>query len=236
MSSPAAVIFFARTPEVPRSAADEPFAALPWEDLDAIFHAALGDLVNRAVEVPDADVFVYRDERYLPAAKFSRPGGTVTLVDMPPGGFEQAVAQAVEHAFHEHYHRVVVVLENNPLLGRSVIRRAIDLLGTDDDSVVITPAPGGRAGMLAVKANHPSVFASGVLNKTGPGGMLAKLCELDAHLYPTEPVFLVDSPAAIDLLRRTISAMDTSDPGFPSLTSGVFSSLEKKYHLKKVGP
>ncbi len=233
MKNQNAVLLFARTPEIPRSAADEPFAALPWDDLDAIFHAALGDIVNRAVEVPDADVLVYRDERYLPGSRFSRPRDSVRIIDMPNGDFSAVAGQAVEHAFLEYYHRVVVVLDNNPLIGAAMISRAIDLLGTDDDAVVVAPAPGGRAGLLALKANHPSLFRGDGHRGVGTGGVLARLCELDVHLFPTEPVFLVESPETIDLLRRRISGMDPSDPDYPGLTSAVFRSLEKKYRLKK---
>jgi hypothetical protein len=228
-----AVILFARTPDIPRSAADEPFAALPWDDLDAIFHAALADIADRAVEIPDADVLVYRDERYLPGSKFSRPGETVRILDMPPGEFTAVAGQAVEHAFHEYYHRVAVVLNNNPLIGAGVISRAFDLLGTDDDAAVVTTATDGRAALLALKSNHPSLFRGNGPRDGEGGGMLARLCELDVHLFPTDPVFLVESPAAIDLLRRRISAMDPSDPDYPAQTSGVFRSLEKKYRLKK---
>jgi hypothetical protein len=230
-----AVLLFARTPQIARSAADEPFAALPWEDLDAIFHACLGDIVNRATGVPDVDVLVYRDERYLPAAKFSRPPEMVRVLDMPAGDFAPAVGQAVEHAFHEYYHRVVVVLENNPLLTAAAISRALDMLGTEDDAVVVLPAHTGGACLLALKANHPSLFPKALSPGGGPEGILGKLCQLDAQLYPTEPLFLVDSPAMIDELRRRISALDPAGPDFPALTSGVFRQLEKKYRLKKVG-
>jgi len=233
MKNQNAVILFARTPEIPRTAADEPFAALPWEDLDAIFHAALADIADHAAEIPDADVIVYRDERYLPASKFSRPGDAVRILDLPAGEFNAVAGQAVEHAFHEYYHRVAVVLDNNPLIGAGVISRAFDLLGTEDDAAVVASAPDGRVAMLALKSNHPSLFRGNGSRDAGSGGMLARLCELDVHLFPTDPVFLVESPATIDLLRRRISAMDPSDPDYPGLTGSVFRALEKKYRLKK---
>jgi len=232
MKNQNAVIFFARTPEIKRSADGEPFSALPWEDLDAIFHACLGDLVAGAAGIPDVDVIVYRDERFLPAGKFIPPGDNVAIMDLPAGDIEAAAGQAVEHAFLEFYHRLAVVLDNNPVLGPARIARALDLLGTEDDAVVVTPAADGRVAMMALKANHPSVFRP---DGRGAGGILGRLCDLDVHLFPTEPVFLVDTPAAIDRLRHDLALADPSGPGFPKLTLGVFRTLEKKYKLKRAG-
>jgi len=236
MKNPNAVIVFARTPEITRSVADEPFAALPWDDLDAIFHACLRDIVDRAAGIPAVDVIVYRNERYLPAAKMSPPGENIRMLDMPDGEYDRVVGQAGENAFLEYYHRVVVVLENNPLVGTGLIRRAFDLLGTEDDAVVVTPAADGRAAMLALKANHPSVFRPGAFPSAKGEGIMSRLCALDVHIYPTTPtapIFAVDSPGTIDRLRRYVAGMDPSDPSFPKQTSGVFRSLEKKYRLKK---
>ena len=234
MKNQNAIILFARTPAIKRSAADEPFAALPWDDLDAIFHACLGDIISRAAEIPDADVLLYRKESYLPVTKLSQPRDNLRIFDMQEGPFAQVVGQAVENAFLENYHRVVVILENNPAFGTAQISRAIDLLGTDDESVVVTPSGDGHAAMLALRSNHPSIFRPGdpVLK---PDGILSQLCDLEVYVHPTAPVFLVDTPGRIDLLRRTLAAMDPAEPGFPKQTSGIFRSLEKKYRLKKVG-
>jgi hypothetical protein len=227
-----AVLLFARTPEIRRSVAGEPFAALPWEDLDSIFHACVADVATSAAAIPDADVILYRDETYLPASKMPAQRENLIVMDMPAGEFGAAVGQAVEHAFLEYYHRVAVVLENNPLIGAPMLSRSLGLLGTEDDSVVMTPAGEGRVGMLALKSNHPSIFRQG---HPGPDGIFRKLCELDVQIHPTAPVFSIDSAAAIDRLRGEVDSMDPSAQDYPALTSAVFRRLEKKYRMKKVG-
>jgi hypothetical protein len=229
-----AVILFARTAEVARSGGGDPFEALPWEDLDSVFHACAADLLQLTASIPETDVLLYRHAQF-PLEKLPVPAGnTVRHFEMPQGGFDDCVQQAIDGAFLEYYHRVTVVLENNPLLDRGVFRLAADQLGVEDDCAVITPTPDGGLVLLALKTNHPSLFAArGGARNGPPSGPLARLCELDVMLFPMEPSFALGSTAGISLLRERIATLDPGQPDYPRRTGAAFRSLEKKYKWKR---
>ncbi len=234
MKNQNAIILFARTPEITRSGGSEPFAALPWDDLDSVFHACVGDLLHTAASVPETDVLLYRNAQF-PAERLIVPAGNgIRQFDMVQGDFGECVQQAVEGAFLEYYHRVVVVVENNPLLDRDVFRLATDQLGVEDDCAVITPADDERIVLISLKANYPSLFfGKGGSHVGRPSGVLARLCELNVMVFPTQPSFMLDTPANIDRLREEVAGRDPGSPDFPKRTSAVFRTLEKKYKWRK---
>ncbi len=237
MKHPNAIILFARTPELTRSAGSEPFAALPWDDLDSIFHACAGDLVQAAAAVGETDVLVYRGATF-PVERLMVSGGNgIRQFEMGPVPFDECVQQAVENAFLEYYHRVTVVVENNPLIGRDAFRTANEQLGVEDDCAVITPAEDDRVVLVALKANYPSLFVGKGGSSDGrSSGLLSRLCELDALVFPTQPSFTLGTTANIERLRGELSLRDPGSTDFPKRTSAVFRSLEKKYRWKKAQP
>jgi hypothetical protein len=234
MKNPNAVIVFARTPEVTRSGGGDPFAALPWEDLDSVFHGCAGDIIESALALPETDVIVYRDSRFPPAKLTAPFGDTVEPIDLGEGPIGDAAQQAMESAFLEFYHRVVVVLDNNPLVGEAVMRAATDQLGVEDDCAVVVPADGGAVVLVALKAGCRRLFTEAAAPAGGPwGGVLARLCEEELILFPMRPSFLLDTTANIDRLRSSLASLDTGSPGFPKRTEAAFRALEKKYRWKK---
>jgi hypothetical protein len=236
VKNPNAVILFARAPEVVRSGGTDPFAALPWEDLDAVSHACAADLLQVVTSLPETDVLLYRNPAF-PPEKLPAPAGDGTRrFEMTPGEFEDSVRQAVDGAFIEGYHRVIIVLENNPLLGRDIFHKAADQLGVEDDCAVFTPAGDGDLVLLALKANHPSLFQPAALPGQGRhsgGGVLAGLCGLEVQLFPTRLSFSLGTTANIERLREEIAGLDPSGPDFPRRTSTVFRTIEKKYKWKR---
>jgi hypothetical protein len=237
MRNPNAVIIFARTPDVARSGGGDPFAALPWEDLDSVFHGCAGDIVESALAVPETDVLVYRESRF-PAAKLTAPfGDAVRPLDLPDGPIGDAVQQAVEGAFLDNYHRVVVVLDNNPLVGDGVMRAASDQLGVEDDCAVLVPVDPGAAVLVALKAACRGLFSGGKGTPGGPwGGVVSRLCEEELMLFPLRPSFLLDTTANIERLRTDMAGLDPEGAGFPKRTGAAFRALEKKYRWKKGRP
>ena len=229
-----AIILFARTHEITRSGGNEPFAALPWDDLDSVFHACVGDLLHAAASVPETDVLLYRSAQF-PAEKLIVPAGNgVRQFEMGQGDFGECAQQAIESAFLEYYHRVVVIVENNPLLRGEDFLQAADQLGVEDDCAVITPADDGGIVLAALKTNYPSLFFGKGGSAVGPpSGVLARLCELDVMVFPTRPSFMLDSTANIDRLREEVAGRDPGSPDFPKRTSAAFRALERKYKWRK---
>ncbi len=234
MKNQNAILLFARTPEISRSADGGPFAALPWEDLDSVFHACVGDLLQVATAIPDTDVLLYRSRRFPSEKLILTAGNGTRRIEMPSEEFGECAQQAVEGAFLEYYHRVTVVVENNPLLGRGLFTRAADQLGIEDDCAVLTPSDDDRPVLLSLKSSYPSLFfGKGVSVLGRPAGVLARLCELDVMVFPTRPSFTIDSTGNIDRLRTAVASMDPAAPDFPKRTSAAFRALEKKYRWKR---
>jgi hypothetical protein len=234
--NPNAVIVFARTHEVSRSGGEDPFAALPWEDLDSVLHACAADLLHAAASVPDTDVLLCVHPQFPREKLVVPPGNGVRRLEMPRGDFAEYVQQAVEGAFLEYYHRVVVLLENNPLLGGAHIRAAADQLGVEDDCAVITPADGGGVVLAALKVNYPLLFSGkGEGGDARPAGLLGRLCGLDLTVFPTPPSFLLDTTAGFARLRDEVSLRDPAEAGYPRRTGAVFRALERKYRWKRAG-
>ncbi len=234
MKSQNAILLFARTPEIARSAGGGPFAALPWEDLDSVFHACVGDVLQVAAAVPDTDIILYRSARFPEEKLLQGAGNGIRQVAMPSEELGECVQQAVESAFLEYYHRVTVVVENNPLVGRALFGRVADQLGVEDDCAVVTPADDDRPVLVALKASYPSLFfgkGGSVLGK--PSGWLARLCELDVMVFPTRPLFMIDSTDNISRLRESVATMDPAAADFPKKTGAAFRTLEKKYRWKR---
>lgn len=235
MNHPNVVLVFARTPEINRSTPEGPFAALPWEDLDSVFHACTADLLGQATAVGGADVVLHRTAEGFPDGMAGEFGDAVRMVDTPRGDLGTAVHQAVEGAFLESYHRVVVILENNPLLSSGILRKAIGQLGTEDESVVVCPSDDDRVTMLALRSAHPSLFAGRSYQAISrPGGLMSRLCEVEAQMFLMRPLYMLDTPGGLERLRTDVSRMDGDGPDFPKRTAAVFRSLEKKYRMKKV--
>ena len=237
MKNPNAVIVVAGSPEVSRSAGGDPFAALPWEDLDTVCHGCAADVVHAALAVPDADVLVYRDARYPASRLAAQTGDRVRQFEMPEGPVGDALQQALDGAFLEFSHRVIVVLENNPLVGTRTLAAAADQLGVEDDCAVVVPADGGGVVAVALKGGCPGLFAS----SSGPavgrwGGVLRRLCEEEMMIFPTSPSFGLDSTANLERLRNALADLDPDAPGFPKRTGAAFRAIEKKYRWKRPRP
>lgn len=235
MKHPNAILLFARVPDLRRSAGNGPFDALPWEDLDGVFHSCAADLLQSAAAVPDTDVLLHVAPRF-PEERLAVPAGNgVRRVPWPAGEQQgEAVQLAAEGAFLEYYHRVTVVLENNPLLGPGILRAAADQLGVEDDCAVFTPGDGSDVVLVALKANAPSLFHGGGADHLArEGGVMARLCELDLAVFPTAPSFRLAATADLARLMEGVSLLDPAAPGYPKRTAAAFRALEKKYRWRK---
>lgn len=229
-----AVLLFARTPEVSRSGGGDPFASLPWEDLDTVFHACAADVLHQALTIPDTDVLVHRSAHFPKERLFAPPSDGVRHLDLGDLPFGEAVQQAVDGAFLEYYHRVLVLLGNNPLVGAGAMRTSLDQLGLEDDCAVIVPAGSGGALAVALKGNYRSLFSGkGDASEAPSGGILARLCEQELILFPHRSSFHLESTANMERLREELAALHPESPGFPKRTAAAFRALEKKYRWKR---
>jgi len=229
-----AVIIFARTPQINRSNPDEPYAALPWEDLDSLFTAILGDLIEHTCRAGDLDVLLYRNPLEF-SDEFLQPfRSCVRCFEMQESSVMTQVPGAIEHAFTMHYSRVVVLLENHPLIGSALLAGVLGQLSCEDDCIVIGPTPTGSVYLLGVKSNHPALFRDeepDILSK--PERFLRSACKENSLLFPIPSQYPLDSGSHLARVRMEIETMPESDADFPSRTSAMFKSFDKKYKARK---
>jgi hypothetical protein len=139
MTQTNALIIFAITNQIDRSDQSDPFASLPWDDLDALYTAFLSDTLRVAIQLYDVDVLVYRNTKEISDDFFLSYKYRVKLFGMNEDPLAEQVQQAVENAFQLGYQRVTVLLENNPLITNKILRLTFAQLGFEDDCIVFGP-------------------------------------------------------------------------------------------------
>jgi len=229
-----ALILFCRTPGITRARIDSDYAALPWNDLHALFSAFLADLLMTASHLEATDVLVYRDPAEWSVEEFLPFRQMMNLFDLPGGGFCNQVGRAINQAFTQEYGRVVAVLENDPTISAAFLAGLFNQLGYEDDCVVLTPTREGKPAIIGFKANHTKVFdpvEGDPLAK--PDLLLSRLCALDAHLFLTKTSDSLENGTALEHLGRTLRALDQTMPSFPGRSAGAFAALGRKYGRKR---
>ena len=212
-----------------------PYAALPWEDLDSLFTAILGDIIEHSCQAGDIDVLLYLNPAEF-SDEFLKPfHNHVRCFEMADGSVFSQVPAAIEQAFALRYSRVVVLLENHPLIGPALLAKIFAQLGCEDDCIVVGPTPDGFVYLLGVKQNHSALFdleAPELLSK--PGRLLHNVCGAGALIFPAPSRYLLDSGAHLANARLEIEAMHETEAGFPSRTFAMFKSIDKKYKPRKL--
>lgn len=210
------------------------FSALPWEDIDALYTAFVGDLLMAASHLEATDVLVYRDAEELSDDYFLPFRHMIRLLDAHERPFPEQIERAIDGAFRENYLRVLVLLDNNPTLKPESIRRLFDQLTYEDDCLVISPTLEGRCSIVGMKSNHARLFESSQEDPiAGPHVLLRRACATEAEIFVTRPGRSLDSATSLAALRDDILERDPSSAGFPSRTFEVFRMLDKKYGGRK---
>ena len=229
-----AILLFSKVPQINRSNRDEPFAALPWDDLDTLFTAMLGDVAEIACHVDFADVFLYRDGAELSDDILSHLRTRIEVCDLPPGSFSEQVQQAVENAFAQHYDRVVVVLDNHPLMTSTLLRNIFYQLEYEDDCIVLGPTVEGKCFLLGMKSNYSLLFSpedgDPLINSNL---LMSRLCATNVVLFPMPISYSLDSGFNLARLKQDVEMLVGAEAVFPHRTYELFKVLDKKYRTKK---
>ena len=230
-----AIALFSRVPQINRSNRDEPYASLTWEDLDTLFTAMLGDVVERVCSADVADVFLYRDEKELSDDIFTRVRAKIEMCDLPKGAYAEQIQQVIENIFAQHYDRIVVVLDNNPLTSQDLFKNVFHQLEYEDDCLVYGPTLEGKCYLMGMKSNHSLLFTMEEGDPMGtPDLLMGRLCKSNAFLFPTRLTYSLDSGFNLARLKLDIEKSAGVDAVFPHRTHDLFKMLDKKYKTKKI--
>ncbi len=230
-----ALIVFARTPQIARSNSDHLFASLPWEDLDILYTAFVGDILRNACRLGGLDVILYRNPAEISDDYFRPFRQKVILRDLEQTPLSEQIEHAIDAAFAREYQRVLVLLDNQPLIRSSTLSRAFDQLGYEDDCFVVGSTIEGKCNILGMRSNHSDVFDTAEADPLAkPNVLLKRLCEKGSILFPLPGSYLLDSAENLDRLRQEIEGLDRKQPEFPDKSYEMFRMIEKKYRPRKV--
>lgn len=234
MNRRSAIILFSKVPQISRDNPADPFAALPWDDLDALFTAFLGDVIQNVCQIPDVDVLLYRNPNELSDDFLAPFRDRLRFRDMNDAPFAVQVQRAIEETFHDHYDRVLVLLENHPAMGTRVLRRALGILTHDDDCIVYAPTTDGHCLMIGMKMNHGWIFENTTSDPViKPYALMEKLCSVDTQVYLLPPTYMLDSSTSLGRLHTELGEREGRELDFPKRTFEMFRALDKKYRFTK---
>ena len=229
-----AILFFSKTPQINRTNRDEPFAALPWEDLDSLFTAMLGDIVENACRIEPVDIILYRDSSEQSDDFLSRFQGRVDFRSAFEGSFSEQVQQSIDAAFAQDYHQLVVILDNHPLITSEIIENVFHQLGYEDDCIVFGPTNEVKPYLLGIKSNYSGIFSiSGGNPTTNPQLMMERLCQCETVLFPLRLSYALDSGFNLAKLKSDVETLAIEDELFPHRTHEMFKMFGKKYKTRK---
>lgn len=229
-----AILIFSSEPCISRANGKEPYAALPWDDIDALFAACLCDVFDAAADTPDTDVFFYRKAGEPLDERLMRLRSRVTFCEVQGDLLSTQVEWALGEVFNRQYHNVLVVLDNSPTFTPRFFERTFAQLSYDDDCVVVGPTTEGIFSFIAMKSNHADIFnVTDGDPLTKPGVLLERLCAADCVMFPTATGYLLNSGTNLARLRKDVEAIDVRvEKFFPRRTADVFKKFDKKYKSK----
>jgi len=229
-----AIMLLARLPELQRSVPDEPYASLPWEELDQLSVALLGDLAEVALGVPGADVIVCcrEAEKSHDLSQIFRD--QIRTVFFPDAPVSATVAAMLEYASDLQYQRIILVLNPAPRRTSAEFQNMFARLNGEDECIVLAATPDGYCSLLGLRSTHRSIFQAGEGNLfEKPDGLLAHLCDQSVVLCPAPPDTLLNSGYMIARLRDQVADAGDDLPGYPKRTAAVFRQLDKKYRVRR---
>ena len=230
-----ALLIFAHSPTINRGKIDGAFAMLPWEDLDALLTATIGDFVRNACGLVNVDILLYRNPQEISDDYFLPFQQRLQLFELTNAPLTEQIHAAVENTFQRGYQNVVTVLENNPLLSRTLLRRVFTQLGHEDDCIVVGPTFEGKCFLVGMKTNHSKIFESTEGDYLSKSMILIKnICSIETMLYLLNPINSIDTTDNLMLLMKNVDEHDKTHLEFPSKSYLVFKMLEKKYKLKRI--
>ncbi len=229
-----AIIVLAESLTLERIRADEPYASLPWEDVDAFSAACIEDLLEQGRAVPHADL-VLMHQAVRPSDEFLRSfQGRVHLMELPDRAKVTYPSFIGDFLASTGYTRVIIIFQVFPLLSSKLFSNTFSILGSEDDNVVLGQTPEGSCFYLGLRSPYPQFFSESspdLLEKSS--GILSMLCKENVILCPIDPVFSLKSGVDLYRLREMIEDIAPDDPLYPKNTAAVFRIFDKKYKPRK---
>jgi glycosyltransferase A (GT-A) superfamily protein (DUF2064 family) len=229
-----ALVIFSKPPELGRRTPDEPYAGLPWTDLDSLFFAMLDDLIETANEIESTDIYILRFNQEFSGDFLTRFGTKVQVLDLPTGSSNDAIHFAFETMFGKMYEHVLLLLEPHPLITKHDLITAFEMFHFDDDCVVIGQHLDGNYFLIGLKSYHTDLFDSddGGEQTKQPSYLLERLCNREVMVFPMLPKYSLDSGTNLYRLKYELEELAGGN-GFSKRTRAMFKTIDKKYKIRR---
>ncbi len=229
-----AIVIIARTRELYHDRPDEPFAALPWEDRDALTHAIVGDLVEQAAALPGVDIIVMHpaEERFGDIGGLFP--GRVLLHALTPESIARGPGHLLEGEVVRQYQKIILIVEQTPLLTSRLIAKTFAQLGAEEDCIVLGQTREGGCAYVGFRAPQRTLLA-GVENDIYEKAdrLLEHLCGQNIIVVPLQSFEGLRTGSQVESLRKAIGALQSAGSSFPRRTEATFRTFEKKYKPRK---
>lgn len=234
MHKKSAIVVFSVPPQFNRSEGDELFTALTWDELDILFTAILEDVVEQSCQLDSIDIFLYRNEKELSDDFLSRFRGRIEIKNLQERFSTSQVQQIIENLFMLNYIRVIVILENNPLIHSRFLLNVINQLDYNDECIVFGPTTNGRCFVIGMNTNQSVIFSSQEADLFQSSNLLLEnVCRSDAALFPTKAIYSLNSGNGLIRLKNDIELLVRTGEPIPHRTFETFKLFDKKYRFRK---
>ena len=228
-----AIVLFSKAASVQSGGKDDPFAGLPWTDFDSLFSAMFDDILEQATRVPNTDIIVYRDKTEFSEEALQHFSRAVKCHDVVGKDQGEQLKHAVENAVSLGYQRILVVLENNPLIDTLFLRRIFEQLQYEDECVILGPNIEGTYHLLAFKNTTPLVVGPGEELQAVADGILKQVCAAEAVLFLSSQRYALTTGPNLNRLKNEIAVHTGRPDEFPHRTHAAFAEFDKRYKLKR---
>ncbi len=228
-----AVVVMARTREFLHERPDEPFAALPWEDRDALIHAIVGDLVEQAAGTTADIIIAHPAEESFDDIVALFPG-RIRAIPLPPEAVTRGPGFVLDADALRSYQKIILIVEQTPLVSSRLIAKTFAQLGAEDDCIVLGQNREGGCAYLGVRAPQRALVAdleSELFEKSDR--LLAHLCGQNIIVVPIPSLEGLRTGSQVALLRDVIGTLPQDGSLFPRRTDALFRTFEKKYKRRK---
>lgn len=235
MRKRSAIIIFEKNPEITRTDQDEPYAALPWDELEVLFDSLLADTIENACQLIDTDVLLYCHPSKLSSEVLSPFRERIRVYVRQESLPVEQVQHAIENAFIEQYQRVLVLFDHHPTMSPKFLGKILHQLEIEDDCVVVGFTDEGQLLSIAMKNNHSILFENIDGNPlTKSDTLLARLSKLDVVVFSIPPSYFLDSGYNMAKMKKDLETLEEERNHFPQRTLTTFRMFDKKYRSRKI--
>ena len=208
------------------------------QEIDALHGAIVADLAERLSEQPSFRVVIYetRDSRIESTPLLS---ARVERRDQAPGLLGKRIHDALkENAEQGKTQSTVVFLARNPLYPQHLLARGIELLGQEDDVIVISEGGQERHNpsllWIAMKRYHPEVVEPNDRWWQGGTALLQSIADANALVMSVRSVRNITSVDDLGYLFHEIEREVLLKQWYPLRTYEVLHRLRREHLIPEV--